>query len=262
MLVHSLYLYPVKSLAGIAVQRMAFDDFGPVGDRRWMVVDDGGRFVTQRQLPQLALVATELDEQGVTVRIPGAGDFRLHSTAISCTVDVWGDQVDALVAAGEVNQALGQFCGLPLRLVYMPDDSFRQIDPSRVPQARRVGFADGFPLLVTNLASLEELNSRLSQPVEMRRFRPNIVVEGDIAWSEDQWSVLELERVRFNVVKPCSRCVLTTVDPDTGIKSPDGQPLKTLSSYRRSADGVIFGQNALHDGVGPLSVGDAVRVFT
>ena len=262
MHIHSLFLYPVKSLAGFPVERMVFDGFGPVGDRRWMVVDDAGRFVTQRQYPQLALVATGLNERGVTVQIPDAGGFELYASATRCTVDVWGDQVEALVAGDEVNHALSEFCGRSMRLVYMPDDSFRQIDPSRVPESRRVGFADGFPLLVTNLASLDELNGRLSQPVDMRRFRPNIVVEGPAAWSEDQWSALELNGLRLRVVKPCSRCVLTTVDPDTGEKSPDTEPLKTLSSYRRTADGVIFGQNALHEGAGALSVGDPARVLT
>lgn len=262
MHIHSLFLYPVKSLAGIPVQRMAFDDFGPVGDRRWMVVDSAGRFVTQRQHPELALITTELDDDAVTIHIPGFSEFSLRAGTAHCPVEVWGDQVHAVVAQGDVNQALSQFCGLPLRLVFMPDDSFRQIDPTRVPEARRVGFADGFPLLVANLASLNELNSRLAQPVDIRRFRPNIVVEAGAAWSEDQWSELQLEGSRLRVVKPCSRCVMTTVDPDTGIKAADVEPLRTLSTYRRTADGVIFGQNALHEGAGPMSVGDPVRVFS
>jgi uncharacterized protein YcbX len=262
MLIHSLYLYPVKSLAGIPVQRMAIDAFGPAGDRRWMVVDNAGRFVTQRQHPELALIATALNDEDVTLCIPGRGDYCLQAGATRCLVEVWGDQVQALTAQGDVNQALSQFCGLPLRLVFMPDDSFRQIDPSRVPEARRVGFADGFPLLVANLASLDELNSRLAQPVDIRRFRPNIVVEGGAAWSEDHWSELQVDRSRLRIVKPCSRCVMTTVDPDAGEKAPDAEPMKTLSAYRRTADGVIFGQNALHDGTGPLSVGDPVRVLS
>ena len=128
----------------------------------------------------------------------------------------------------------------------MPDSSFRRVDPERVADNRRVGFADGFPFLLANQASLDELNTRLTQPVSMTRFRPNIVIQGVPAWAEDDWRSLVIGSAGFRVVKPCSRCVLTTVDPETGIKDAGTEPLKTLSTYRKTPDGVIFGQNALH----------------
>jgi uncharacterized protein YcbX len=142
----------------------------------------------------------------------------------------------------------------------MPDSSFRRVDAGRVDEYRRVGFADGFPFLVTNTASLAELNTRLAAPVEMRRFRPNIVVEGAEAWDEDHWQSLSIGDNHLSIVKPCSRCVMTTVDPAKGQKDAASQPLRTLSGYRRTQEGVIFGQNAIHESPGIIRVGDPVSV--
>ncbi|WP_372963939.1 MOSC domain-containing protein [Marinobacter sp.] len=259
MKVLSLYLYPVKSLAGIQVSSLELDDFGPRGDRRWMIVDGGGQFVTQRKMPHLALIRTELEGGHVRVRIPGEGVFVLQPTPEQLQVTVWRDQVCASAGQDQANEALSRFSGERLQFVYMPNTTYRRVDPERVADVRRVGFADGFPFLLVNLASLDELNSRLTQPVDIRRFRPNIVVSGSEPWAEDRWHSLMIGEIRFDVVKPCSRCVLTTVDPDTGVKDADTQPLKALSSYRKTPDGVIFGQNAIHEGTGKIVVGD--RVF-
>jgi len=263
MRVHSLYVYPVKSLAGIAVDSFELDSFGPVADRRWMLVNEQGEFVTQRRYPQLARVRTRLgDGQAVTVDIPDSGCFALTAAGESVPVQVWRDQVPALPGPAAANAAISRFCGTPLRFVYMPEESFRRIDPAYVSNKRRVAFADGFPLLVTSLGSLEELNRRLEQPVSMRRFRPNIVVEGAPAWAEDNWRSLRIGALQIHLVKRCSRCVMTTVDPETGIKDPASQPLRTLSAYRKADDGVIFGMNGVHSGTGIIRVGDAVAPDT
>ncbi|WP_323752247.1 MOSC domain-containing protein [Marinobacter sp.] len=261
MNVQSLNIYPVKSLAGISVSSVELDDFGPSGDRRWMIVDELGKFVTQRRMPRLALIKTVLDEGVVSIRIPEQGDFTLEPTSEQMDVTVWRDQVIASGGQDAVNEALSRFTGERLRLVYMPDSTFRRVDPERVRDVRRVGFADGFPFLVVNSASLDELNSRLTGAVDIRRFRPNIVISGAKAWDEDRWRSLAIGSVSFNVVKPCSRCVLTTVDPDTGVKDPNTEPLKTLSGYRKTGDGVIFGQNAVHESRGRIVVGDSVSIF-
>lgn len=260
MNVHALYLYPVKSLAGISVDSFPLDDFGPVGDRRWMIVDADQRFVTQRSNPELALVATRFDGADVVITIPEQGEYRLTPGHKSLDVDVWRDRVSAVSCAGGASEALSRFCGKSVYFVYMSEDTFRRVDPDRVPAYRRVSFADGFPFLVTSTASLEDLNSRLEQPVEMRRFRPNIVVDGAKPWEEDHWETLVVGDVSLSVVKPCSRCILTTVDPDTGVQSPDRQPLRTLASFRRTPDGVIFGVNGLHQGRGTISIGDPVTL--
>lgn len=260
MKVHALFLYPVKSLAGIPVDRFSLDDFGPVGDRRWMIVGANGQFVTQRLNPELAMIATRFDGPDVIITIPGEGEFRLSAEAGAGTglARVWRDQVDVLSGPINAADALSRFCGKDLHFVYMRNETFRRVDPEWVPAYRRVSFADGFPFLVTNQASLDELNSRLEHPVDMRRFRPNLVVSGAQPWDEDRWTSLSVREISLSLVKPCSRCIMTTVDPDTGIRSPDGQPLKTLASYRRAPDGVIFGLNGVHDANGTLSVGDPV----
>lgn len=261
MKIKSLHLYPVKSLAGISVDRFELDDFGPRGDRRWVIVDEANRFVTQRQLPILAKVKTELHDDLVRVSFPGGGSFLLEPDGGLQDVVVWRDQVPGRVGASEASAALSRYCGQTLRFVYMPEDSFRRVDPERVSDHRRVSFADGFPLLVTTQSSLMELNGRLESPVDMRRFRPNIVVEGCAPWAEDGWRSLTVSDVSFEVVKPCSRCVMTTVDPDSGLKHPGTQPLKTLAGYRRTPEGVIFGQNAIHQFHGVIRVGDHVTAI-
>lgn len=261
MNVHSLHVYPVKSLTGIPVSSFEMDDFGPKGDRRWMIVDADRSFVTQRALPELARITTSLVGDDVTVQIPGEGDFTLQATDDELPVLVWRDWVKALNGEATASEALSRFCGKELRFVYMPDSSFRRVDAGRVADYRRVGFADGFPLLIVNQASLEELNGRLETPVDIRRFRPNIVVTGPAPWEEDLWRKLTVGAQSFDIVKPSSRCVLTTVDPDTGVKDPGLQPLRTLSGYRRTADGVIFGQNAIHESPGVIRVNDVVTVI-
>ncbi|MBN7769233.1 MOSC domain-containing protein [Marinobacter daepoensis] len=261
MKVRSLYIYPVKSLAGIPVTRLELDEFGPRGDRRWMLVDDQNRFITQRQLPQLANVRTSLEEGCVVVQIPEEGRYRLEPGSETAGVTVWKDQVVGTMGAEAAGLALSRYCGTSLRFVYMDDDSYRRVDREWVSEPRRVGFADGFPFLVVNQSSLEELNSRLELAIDMRRFRPNIVIEGADAWEEDVWQTMRIGDVQLQLVKPCSRCVMTTVDPDTGKKDTDVQPLKTLAGYRKTPNGIIFGQNAVHDSVGTIAVGDSVTVL-
>ncbi|KPQ27947.1 MAG: putative Fe-S protein [Marinobacter excellens HL-55] len=260
MRVHSLYLYPVKSLAAIEVSSFDLDEFGPAGDRRWMLVDDSGAFVTQRQLPILATLRTGIDDRFINVCIPDEGTFDLVPGKEPVSVGVWRDRVEALIGAGKASQAVSRYCGQSLRFVYMPETSFRRVDPERVPDRKRVGFADGFPFLVTNQASLDELNARLEMPVDMRHFRPNIVVSGAEPWTEDDWRSLVIGTARFDIAKPCSRCVMTTVDPYAGTKHPRTEPLRTLSTYRKTSDGVIFGQNAIHLDGHRVSVGDTVTI--
>jgi uncharacterized protein YcbX len=260
MNIHSLTVYPVKSLAGVAVDSLTLDDFGPAGDRRWMIVDSGHQFVTQRANPELVLVTTRFDGQTVIVAIPGQGEFSLAPGTDSLEVSVWQDRVGACPGAVDASEALSRFCGKTVYFVYMTDGDYRRVNPDWVPAYRRVSFADGFPFLVTNTASLEDLNARLERPVEMRRFRPNLVISGATPWDEDNWTTLTAGDVSISLVKPCSRCILTTVDPDTGVRSSDGQPLRALASFRKTADGVMFGVNGVHNTRGVLSVGDPVTL--
>lgn len=262
MKVHSLYVYPVKSLAGIRVSSYSIDEFGPAGDRRWMIVDDNRQFVTQRSNPELARITTAIENDQVTLNIPGEGIFILAAGDEEVRVKVWQDWIKARYGNSDASDALSRFCGEAFRFVFMPDESFRRVDAGQVTEYRRVSFADGFPFLIVNQASLEELNSRLETAVEMRRFRPNIVVEGAKAWDEDNWRELLINNTRFQLVRPCSRCAVTTVDPDRGTRAADLQPLRQLGTYRRTADGVIFGMNAIHESAGDVRVGDTVDLIT
>ncbi|MDX1755620.1 MAG: MOSC domain-containing protein [Marinobacter sp.] len=262
MRVESLYIYPVKSLRGIAVQEMALDDFGPAFDRRWMIVGQDGQFVTQRTHPQLARIGTELASGRVWIEVPGQGRFELAPGQSEKPVRVWRDWVGGRIAQPGPSEAISAFFGESFEFVYMPESTFRRVDADWVTEYRRVGFADGFPFLIVNQASLEDLNSRLECAVDERRFRPNIVVSGREPWAEDNWRSLSIGGRAFSLVKPCSRCVMTTVDPDRGVKAPDAQPLRALGQFRRTVDGVMFGMNALHDGQsGTVRLGDSVEIL-
>lgn len=262
MQIQSLYCYPVKSLGGIRVDRLDLDEFGPAGDRRWMLVDSLGRFITQRNYPSLARVGVALDDSGsVSIRVPEQGAFALRASAQSRNVTVWDDWVGASLAEPGPAQALSRFLDTPVDLVYMAPETFRPVDRVWVRERRRVGFADGFPFLLVNQASLDELGARLGAAVDVRRFRPNIVVSGAAPWAEDHWAALTLAgKVRMDLVKPCSRCVMTTVDPDLGTQDPDQEPLRTLAGYRKRVGGVMFGKNGVHTGEGPVHVGDSVSL--
>lgn len=269
MHIHALYRYPVKSLAGLEVTELALDRFGPALDRRWMVVDSGGQFVTQRKLPKLALVTPTLDAPvvaggpfpGLAIDVPGEGCHPLVPGPRWRTVSVWGDPVEALAADPGPSEALSRYLSQPVELVWMPDAAMRNARTPDPDSHYAVSFADGFPFLIVQTGSLDDLNQRLQTPVSITRFRPNLVISGADPWAEDHWQQLETCGVVLEMVKPCSRCVMTTVDPATGEKDPAQEPLRTLTGFRRFPDGVMFGINAVHRGAGSLRVGAPVRIL-
>ncbi|WP_165855023.1 MOSC domain-containing protein [Marinobacter sp. JSM 1782161] len=255
--VEQLFYYPVKSLRGVSLTSMTLDDFGPAGDRRWMLVDPEGCFVTQREQPRLALIQADLHDGRLVLTLPGEADpVAVEPSDTEQRVRVWRDWVKARFAAGDASERLSRWLDTPVSLVYMPDSSLRPVDHNYSLAERRVSFADGFPFLVTHTASLQALSARAGQDFDMRRFRPNIVVSGGDAFAEDQWRALTIDGLRLDLVKPCSRCVMTTVDPDKGEKAADLQPLRELGRFRRTPDGVMFGVNGIHSGTGGIRVGD------
>lgn len=262
MEIKALYYYPVKSLAGVATTELHLDRFGPVADRRWMLVDEEGGFVTQRKHPMLARIRPRLDEDGLSLDIPGQGRVDVRASGNRRQVTIWRDRVEGVLAAeADASKALSAFLGKSVTLVYMPDSVTRPARHENLQGEHPVSFADGFPFLVTSQASLDDLNQRMPWVADMRRFRPNVVVGGASApWEEDHWHTVALGEVPVQLVKPCSRCIMTTVDPDTGERSPDGNPLKILSGFRRTDNGVIFGANGVHLETGTLRVGDPVTV--
>lgn len=258
-----LYLYPVKSLAGIQVAEWELDNFGLRFDRRWMVVTPEGRFMTQREFPQMALIQPELSGQVLRLHHPQLGEFEVPSASqdsVRVPVRVWHDQVEAVPVGESADAWLERAIGVPCRLVFFPEDVLRQVDRRYAFGGERTAFTDGFPLLLIGQGSLDDLNRRLATPLPMRRFRPNLVVAGAPAYAEDSWRRIAVGGIPMRVVKPCSRCAITTVDPQTG-RFSGKEPLATLATYRKRGNQVYFGQNLIHEGQGRLCVGDRVIIL-
>ena len=252
-----LFVYPLKSARGIALARARVDARGLEHDRRWMVVDEQGVFVSQRTHPRLAMVGTALD--GATLRLAAAGlpDLAVEPPLGAATqpVRVWKDDVPGLLAPRAACEWVSEHLGARCRLVYQPDAARRRVAPPYEP-ARLVSFADAFPFLLLSEASLADLNRRLDRPVPMDRFRPNLVVSGCAPHAEDSWRRIRIGDVPFTVAKPCSRCVVVTTDQSTGERHRE--PLATLSTYRLFDGKVLFGQNLIHESEGTLSPGAPV----
>jgi uncharacterized protein YcbX len=283
-----LYLYPIKSTAPLAVREAAVESRGLAHDRRWMVVTPGGQCLTGRELARLTLVRARPDSGGLALEAPGMPALRVDAppaegvasaglpgtgrggaTEVPLSTDggpvevtIWGSTVAARGASAAADAWLSDFLLQPVRLVHMGEDSRRLIDEPQAAPADIVSFADGYPLLLISQDSLDALNARLSQPVSMLRFRPNLVVAGaGEPHAEDTWRRVRVGEVEFDVVKPCSRCVFTTVDPQRGERDPSGEPLRTLVTYRRTGEGVTFGQNLIPRSLGTVRSGDRVEVL-
>ena len=257
----TLNRFPVKSLRGESFRALEIGPRGFVFDRRWMVVNAEGRFLTQRQQPRMALIDTSIGEDG-TLRLAaqGAGAIRVADDELGrIPVTVWGDTVNAALVDPAADAWLSDFLSLPCRLVRFADELTRPVDPTYALPSDHTAFADGFPFLLISQGSLDDLNARLETPVPMIRFRPNLVVQGCAPFAEDDWKRIRIGTVTFRVAKPCSRCAIPTVDPATGQRG--SEPLRTLAGYRRRDNQVFFGQNLLHDGPGRLEVGMKVEVL-
>lgn len=258
-----LYIYPVKSMAGIPLESSELDAMGLKHDRRWMLVDREGHFMTQRTHPQMVLIQPAIldgqlvlaNSKGESHKVPG---FEHAEEVIP--VQVWKDRVNAHRLSSLSDAWLSREIGEPCRLVYIADDEIRQCDLAYAKEGDRTGFSDGFPLLLISEASLGELNHRLEKPVSMIRFRPNLVVAGCEAHAEDSWHEIQINGIGFRVVKPCSRCPIPTVNPETGRKEGP-EPLKTLMSYRRRDNKIWFGQNLVHEGRGLLRIDMQVSIL-
>jgi len=246
-------------MGAISVPEIQLDRFGIKNDRRFMLVDQDAKFVSQRKHPKLSLVSVSLKVDGVVVYCDGFGElyFPYESFVHDISVQVWSDIVAAKFIGPEYSTALSDWLGMPVRMVYMEDSAVRQVDREFFEQDQDVSFADAFPLLLTNKASLDDLNEKLDQGVPMSRFRPNIVFEGTKPFQEDDWKRVSIAGIDFDLVKPCSRCGMTTINEKGELGK---EPLKTLARYRKNEFGVCFGQNLVHLSTGTLKVGDVLVV--
>jgi len=256
--ISSLFIYPVKSLAGISLQQAPLDSMGLKYDRRWMLVSPDGVFLSQRKLPKMALIQTSLDKSGqLTLSMQGKPDLIVaEASDNTMPVKIWNDTVLANKISDESDAWLTDILGTDCHLVYIKDDVVRQCDLKYTSQGDRTGFSDGFPMLLVSEASLDDLNDRLDKPVDMRRFRPNIVVKGCEPFAEDTWKHFTLAGIPMRGVKPCSRCPIPIVDPDTGERAGP-EPIATLASYRKKNHKVFFGMNVVHQEQGLLQLGDS-----
>jgi len=264
MHVTELHFYPLKSARGIPLREMSLDGRGPAGDRRWMLVDMAGAFLSQRALPRMALIAVAGGSPDLVCSAPGMPPLRVApppaGSSQRISAQLWNDEVDVQLAGDSAHAWFSQFLGFPCRLVYQPDDAFRQVNRIYAAQGVGVSLADGFPLLLIAQASLDDLNRRLEYPVEMRRFRPNLVVAGSKPLEEDGWRQIRVGEVEFVIAKPCARCSIPTVDPETGEFGKE--PMRTLATYRRRASEVFFGWNIIPAAPGAIRVGDPVVVLS
>ena len=260
-----VFVYPIKSCRGIEVTSAELAPRGLAFDRRYMLVDSAGRFLTQRRHPKMAHIRTALAGDGFVVtaqeRAPLHLPFGFTDEAYeTCIVKIWADQVEATLANADINIWFSEFMGFACGLVYLADHQHRPVSNEAAAFDDEVGFADGAPLLLISDASLAELNRRLDTPVGIERFRPNLVVTADEPHAEDSWRSIAIGEARLDVAWPCTRCVLTTVDPQSGERDPDREPLKTLEGYRRRDRSVFFGQNLIPRSLGTINAGAECKI--
>ncbi len=259
-IVSALCLYPVKGLRGAAAQRAQVERVGLAGDRRWLVIDAAGRFRSQREVAAMARVAAEMTAGGVALSREGLPRLEAvypDADAETIAVTIWRDTVPARLVGGDASAWLTEALGVASRLVWMADAAVR---PVRSAPAGRVSFADAYPVLLTCVSSLADLNRRLARPISMQRFRPNLVVDGAPAWAEDGWRRIRVGGASFRVAGPCGRCIVPSIDQESGERPDPKEPLRTLATFRRHEGEVVFGQNLIPERLGEIAVGDDILI--
>jgi len=265
-----IYIYPIKSLGGIRLESANITTRGLENDRRFMLVDENGRFMSQREHPQLAIFKTEIEDNFLKITNPKDGST-LHISVqysliqqVSPTkkVQIWDDETMAIEISIEATNWFSEALGIPARLVYMPEESQRKTDAQYSLTGKEItSFSDGYPILIIGQSSLDDLNNRLENPLNINRFRPNFVFINGEPFEEDAWHEFTVGNIRFFGVKPCARCIMTTIDQETGEKKGK-EPLLTLSKYRKAGNKTLFGQNVLISQLGTVSVGDNVAILS
>ena len=256
-----IFIYPVKSLSGISANSWPVTEKGFQHDRKWMIIDNDRQFLSQRKLPKMALIKTALTDKNLILSAPDMANLSLPLEPVDGQIinsTIWHDQCDARSVSTEADQWLSDFLDLDCRLVYQPDEVIRPVDPHYAKSGDKVAFSDGFPFLIISENSLVALNHEMQLNLPMTRFRPNLVISDCPAYAEDSWREISIGAVDFRLPKPCSRCSVPTIDPETA--QTGKEPLTTLNRTRNWQNKVYFGQNALHNQCGQLTVGDTVHI--
>lgn len=245
LFVSELWRYPLKSARGERLSQAAWSTFGLAEDRRWVLVDPSGHFVSQRTCALMGGLMAQAHGHSLTLTWQGCTLLAQALPELPIVAEVWGDQITGWGVDHAVNQQLSDWLGKPVQLVYCPEHARRVVDPTYAGEGHFTAFSDGFPLLVITQASLDELSRQWGQPVDVRRFRPNLVIGGDCApFAEDDWQQLQVGELILDLVKPCSRCVIPSLDPER--QTPTAGFARFLATQRRRADGKVYlGQNAI-----------------
>lgn len=260
-----IYIYPIKSLGGIRLDQCLIEQKGLQYDRQWMLIDQSGTFVSQRKHHLLSLLQVEINGSELTVAHKLKPELSITfdkdcETGELIQVTVWDDQCNGMEVSKTVNDWFSSLLGMNVRLVKMLNEEERFVDPRYAHEKEVVRFSDGYPCLIIGQAALDQLNQKLDQTILMDRFRPNFVFSGGRPHEEDTFSTFEIGGVAFSAVKPCARCVLITVDQQTGKKG--SEPLKTLASYRSRNNKIMFGQNLIHNGSGIITTNTPIVVHS
>lgn len=262
--ISEIYIYPIKSLGGIQLQQAEVTDRGFKYDRRWMLVDTNNCFLTQREFPVMALLKISLTADGLLVTYAKDQTNILIPfeplTQEFFEVTIWDDICIAQAVSNEADEWFTNVLGFKCHLVYMPDETKRHTDIRYTSGKEITSFSDAYPFMLIGQASLDDLNSHLENPLPINRFRPNLVFTGSLPFEEDSMDEFIINNIRFNGVKLCARCIITTIDQTNAIKGKE--PLKTLAIYHSKSNKIYFGQNAVHTGTGIISVGDELQILT
>jgi uncharacterized protein YcbX len=262
--VSELYIYPIKSLGGIKLEKALVTDRGFEYDRRWMLIDDNNKFISQREHSVMALLKTHITHDFITVI--HKGDNRSIDIPLTplkqdvVSVEIWDDVCTAQLVSDEADEWFSNILGLNARLVYMPDDTRRFTNPKYTQAGKITSFSDAYPFLLIGQSSLDDLNNRLSTSLPINRFRPNIVFTGGEPYLEDTIDGFVIGDIPFNGVKLCARCIVITIDQNNATSAKE--PTKTLASYRRKNNNIYFGQNIVHSATGSIAVGDELIVLS
>ncbi len=259
-----LNIYPVKSIGGISKQTVQLCNTGFEYDRRWMLVDENNLFLSQRTHPQMVLLHTAQTDNGFNISKYNDENLSIIIPFVTeakkkLKVTVWEDVCEAVEVSDEHNKWFSDMLDFKCKLVYMPDDAARLVDKRYAANNEITSFSDGYPVLMIGEATLENLNNKLKDVLPMNRFRPNMVFTGGHAHIEDEMEKFTINEINFLGVKPCSRCVITTINQQNATKGKE--PLKTLSTYRMKNNKIYFGQNILHQQNGAISVGDTINII-
>ncbi|MBE0469198.1 MAG: MOSC domain-containing protein [Methyloprofundus sp.] len=259
----AIFIYPIKSVTGIQVNAWEVTETGLKYDRQWMLIDSQQQFLSQRHTPKMTLIKTQIKGQQLIVSAPEQKDLTLSlepaQNLQTVTATVWDDQCTAQLIGSEADQWFSDFLQIPCRLVHQAKTSIRTVNQKYALANDQTAFSDGFPFLITSEASLALLNQQMGLDLSMQRFRPNLVIADCASYAEDTWRKISIGTVNFRLPKPCSRCSVPQIDPETAINNKE--PLRTLSRTRKWQSKVYFGQNALHDQQGQLQINDLVNII-